>query len=1062
MQLLEVGSAAAAAVCLVLTVTTAASIWLSDARWLRLPRALPLMIWALVAGAAVALAVVARRRVRDRASIRSIARAAETERGLRRGMVVGALELDESHALERHAVAQARAQLVDGVAIAPAHRRRSVRRMLVAAAAAAASIALLAAARPRFHDGMDAVFTPISAWNGTLVPAMRFQAMPAELLRGRTLSVQVMAPGRRELIITSRETGRSERTDRVEVQNGEARLSLGPIAGALEIVASDGRRTISTTVTAVDRPFVSSPAIRAHYPAYLHRADEELSASQPVRVPRGATLRLIGRASVPLSQVRLLDGTIIAADLATRLHEYDGVLRADHDMRLRWEAISADGMQVETPELLVVDVGPDSAPAVFIDAPVQDSVLITSGAVDLAVRALDDHGVRSVRLVIERRGSQPVGRELLGAPSATWSGTARLDASTLALGEGESAAVHAEVLDDSPWLQRARSRTVIVRRASTTEQRLAARTAADSAVAQAQSLAAAERTLAQHTDEAARQATRSTPANGASPTAAGAPRAGDMSYENAERARALAQEQQAMGDRVERLRDATSALERQLTAAGAMDSSLARQLADAQALLRQAMTPQLAAQMQRLQGAAGRLDGAQSRDALRDMAQLQQRMRQQLEQSAEMLKRAAHEGAMQTLGDEAREVAQSQQTLADSSAPRPADGAAQQRALGDRAGQLRQQMAALQQRLARDHADAGSSRTGAASEHAGKSESAMRRDAANGAASEMQQAAKSMDDARAAQVKEWKQELTSQLDRSVQEMLQLSRQERALEQQARNGGAGADRRGAQSAIQQGLGSSSERLQGEGRKSALLSARSQRAVAEARAKVQEATARTSQTSAGTQEASALGDAADALTRAAAALARDRERANAAGSASGFSEMVQQLQEMAKQQGQIAGQAQSLLSLPGAAGTPAGQSQARSLARQQRQVADQLDDVGEAPGGERTAQLAQEARQLAEALDAGRLDGRTLARQQQLFRRMLDAGRSLEKEEREDTGRREAVSARAGAAFTPAGGTATGRAVNRFDPPTWAELRGLSPDERRAIMDYFARLNATPRP
>ena len=34
--------------------------------------------------------------------------------------------------------------------------------------------------------------------------------------------------------------------------------------------------------------------------------------------------------------------------------------------------------------------------------------------------------------------------------------------------------------------------------------------------------------------------------------------------------------------------------------------------------------------------------------------------------------------------------------------------------------------------------------------------------------------------------------------------------------------------------------------------------------------------------------------------------------------------------------------------------------------------------------------------------------------------------------------------------------------RFRPPTWDELRGLSPDERRAILDYFARLNNAPSP
>ena len=165
--------------------------------------------------------------------------------------------------------------------------------------------------------------------------------------------------------------------------------------------------------------------------------------------------------------------------------------------------------------------------------------------------------------------------------------------------------------------------------------------------------------------------------------------------------------------------------------------------------------------------------------------------------------------------------------------------------------------------------------------------------------------------------------------------------------------------------------------------------------------------------------ALADAADALTKAAASLARDRERANSANSASGFSEMIQQMQEMAQKQGQINSQAQGLMGCRRARAAARAQSLARQLARQQRNIADQLEDAGDGAGGDRAAQLAREARQLADALDNGRLDASTLARQQQLFRRLLDAGRSLQKDERDDSGKREATSAKGDETFTPTG-------------------------------------------
>jgi hypothetical protein len=152
---------------------------------------------------------------------------------------------------------------------------------------------------------------------------------------------------------------------------------------------------------------------------------------------------------------------------------------------------------------------------------------------------------------------------------------------------------------------------------------------------------------------------------------------------------------------------------------------------------------------------------------------------------------------------------------------------------------------------------------------------------------------------------------------------------------------------------------------------------------------------------------------------------------------------------------------MMAMPGGPGAGQGQSLARQLARQQRNIADQLEEVGDAAGGDRAAQLAREARQLAEALDNGRLDAGTLARQQQLFRRLLDAGRSLEKEERDDSGKREATSAKGDEVFTPTD-KVDAKAAIKFQPPTWQELRGLSPDERRAILDYFTRINSAPAP
>ncbi len=55
--------------------------------------------------------------------------------------------------------------------------------------------------------------------------------------------------------------------------------------------------------------------------------------------------------------------------------------------------------------------------------------------------------------------------------------------------------------------------------------------------------------------------------------------------------------------------------------------------------------------------------------------------------------------------------------------------------------------------------------------------------------------------------------------------------------------------------------------------------------------------------------------------------------------------------------------------------------------------------------------------------------------------------------------EAKSATGGDVFSP-NGKVDARAAVKFRPPTWQELRSLSADERRAILDYFTRLNSAP--
>ena len=1078
LRLMDLTATVAILLVVTLAIVSGGAWLLGNARWLALPRATPALVWTTLALANGVVIWWGVRRLRRDLARTSVAAVIEREQALRAGALRGVIEVGAATAVARRADRTLSGALASrGPRLAPGMHRQSRGRALRAGVVAAVTLALLLGAAPSLTDGLLAIRRPIAAWRGTLLPALAFRDLPSEILRGESLRIALDARGRRTLRLRSRATGEGWRDAVIAVDSvsGRATTTLGPVRGDLILVASDGRSATDTVIVRVtDRPFVGGVVLRAIYPAYLERAPEGLPVGEVARIPRGTRVDVEGRASTALERVYVKKAESDSTLFQVSGQSFAGRLQPAESGRWDWYAHGSRGAITDVPLPIEIEVIPDSAPRVELVSPATDTLIAATERIQLEVTATDDHGFSTIELHSTRTAARgaaeaPIALRLSGTQGPIWNGTPVLDLSTRGLTAGDALRVTIVATDNSPWQQRGESRVLVLRVPTMEERRILAREAADSAANEAIAAAAAQKSLEQRTGEASRErGNRANDGNSATPGAdAASQREEEMSFASAEKARALAQEQRSLTDRVEKLKDAAATLEEQLERASALDSALARQLQEAQDLLRDALTPDLMAQMEKLENATRELSGDEARNALKDLAEMQKQLREQLEKSAEMLKRAALEGAMETLKDEAEEIAQQQRSLADSGRSMSPD-AKQERGdqLADRAERLSSDVEGLQDRLQKQNADAAAQKAGSAQQNASASEQSMRQQDAQNAAEKMQQAAQDMQDARDQQVGEWKKELTDALDESIQEMLQMAREESALEERAR--AAGQDQaktqelRGQQSAVKQGMDRTMERLQEEAKKSSLVSGRAQRAMNEAKQRVEQAMQQMTEPRGGQQTANSLGEASEALNRAAAALARDRQRANTASSATGFAEMMQQLQEMAKKQGNINAQAQGLMPMPGQGMSADQQATARALARQQRGIANQLEELGDAAGGDRAGELAKEARQLAEVLEQTRVDAATVARQQQLFRRLLDAGRSLEKEEREDDDeKREATAATGDERFDPGTAAASGRDATRFREPAWNELRGLTADERRAILEYFKRINA-PKP
>jgi hypothetical protein len=161
------------------------------------------------------------------------------------------------------------------------------------------------------------------------------------------------------------------------------------------------------------------------------------------------------------------------------------------------------------------------------------------------------------------------------------------------------------------------------------------------------------------------------------------------------------------------------------------------------------------------------------------------------------------------------------------------------------------------------------------------------------------------------------------------------------------------------------------------------------------------------------------------------------------------------QLAQQQGGLGRQGAGLLPM---AASGAVRAQLQRMAARQRALAQELERLrgqGDMAGA---GEMAEEAKELARRLEAGRLDRSVVERQERLFRRMLDAGRTLRGREEDQKKERQSTTATGDSVHLPPALRARLQGDDeRLRVPTWDELQQFSPEERRLVVDYFRRLS-----
>lgn len=921
----------------------------------------------------------------------------------------------------------------------------------------------------------SALWHPHRAWEATVAP-VRLRAARELVDRGQSVELYLEAMGRKAGTLWLRSPGETWRPTGVRLDSlGQATFSTPPLTSDLFARLTSGSRSSDTVAIKVRIPvFLGSLEVIARYPGYLKLENEPVpTGGDTLILPAGTRLVTKGEVTAPLSRAAWVSNRQTES-LTISTNRFEGTFTPDRSgeyyLSLRTESgASIAGDSVRLPVRIV----PDSAPIVDIPVPGADTLAPLSLKLPLVIDVRDDHSVTEVMLESRRisrlgvvdstiRTTVPVPPDQPDRAILTYS----LDLNRRGLLPGDTVRYRATASDNAPRRHVGKSREFVLRLPTMSEVRAAQRAATQAVSGELDSVLAATRRIERQTDDLARERPRT---NGARGEKASEP----LTYQEAQRAEGVAKSQEELVRQAESLKQSLEALRRSAEAAGLNDSVWQRQLSEIRDQLERALSPELREKLAALQQALQQLDAERAKDALEQLGEVQKQLREALERSRELFRRAALEGDLANLAQESRDLAREQrqwnQRVGSWDSLRAASVEQQLARRTDSLAAALKRMA-TQTESNKEQRDlvAPAGQAATASEKMRQAAQSARQGQRPQAKQRGEEASSSLDPLeqqlqrrRQEMQQQWRREVVAAMDRALAETSQLAERQLRVQDQLQQGAPNASTRAEQAAIEEGVRKVLEQMKQSGGKNALVSPQIAAALGAAQLQMRQAREAISSAAPNSREAAEqAGEAVDQLNAAAHQLIRSREDVSGAQSGSGLAEAMERMAELAQQQGGLGKQGAGLLPL---AGRGAVGERLQQLAARQRALAQELEKMRGEGNISGAGQMADEAKELARRLEAGRLDRQIVERQERLFRRMLDAGRTLQGREEDEKKERQSTTATEDSVRLPPALRARLQGAGReLRVPSWEELQALSPEERRLVVDYFRRLaQPTPR-
>ncbi len=1080
---------------LALVALLAVAAWLPYA-WLQEAGSPLPMLFAAASMAAAGLAGFIAGRSVSMHRLHAMAEQAERATGLARGELVGALELGAEANLDSPDLARLhRRRVADALSgkgprvlmpesFEALRRVRSV--VLPGLAAAVGALTLGSAAGP--SAGTDTATVLMRPWMVSFPPPpppLRLEPAGGHVLRGENFPVRVMASGRRRITLGQAGSGAPAVREELAVAREVAVGVIGPVDDPTRYWADDDRGAATDTflVVPVDPLTITDLQVGLTYPSYLRRPAETIGG--PIRaltVTVGTVMDIRARMNHPVGGVGLQRFTAMGIDTVVLDVTGDvarGVIRASGDARLAWWLQPAGEVPgVKLPPAIDLSVIQDAAPSIAIVYPGEDRMLGIDRSLALVIEARDDNGITRVNLVWWRESAMglrdPESRIALAEGDAARRLVLRptIDLDGQGFFPGDEVVYYATATDANPSTRPVASDTFRVRLSSLEDMRREAARRLETLAEAARSLDEMAGQLADDARDASRRA-----ASGSEEPDGRDIRPNRADFAGTEEARDLLSEARDVESALERMREELADMRRGVASAPLTAPDLRAGLEQLEELYREILESDLGDRIEALEDAMRGLDREQMRSALSDLAGDSATLEERLYRALGLMERVALEQSLRGAVEKARALAERQERAARSMGSDD-EWASVERDLASVVDDLAREVESLSDRLetqqagesaeksrraASDMRSAGNDIRSAVQEFErdpGREAVSRRRSAwAAAAAEQLKRAEKELTAASEALSNDWREEALEAVDLAATEALELAKEQQRIVEQLRAGTPPEGLSGSQAALREGLDNLSQALAEAGRKTALLDRRSGTAVAEAG----EEMVALGQSLAGgavrRAEAVREGEAVvQALADLAGSLVASRQAMAEANSATGMEEALERLARMGQRQAGINADAGELFLL--SRGGQELDDRLGELAGRQEEIARGLAELAvERAAGElggRPGDLAAEAEQIARRLADGALDRETLARQERLFRRLLDAGRSLEQND-EDPRRRESTTARAGIILVPEDATGV-EAGPRFPYPDESRMHELTSAQRRLVYEYFDRLNA----